>query len=175
MLEKCLSLSLSLSIYIYIYTSVDLCISMHKAMWIRSCGDIANVLYVMWLVVCFVVLFVLCLVFVIRKHAAQTTPHQLTLPFPFLIDFGFDLFCSSSAFYCTIFCLLVACLMLVSICFWMFFLASCWCHLGVILGSFWVSFWGHVGVIFGYLTGQPFKYASFSVLGRHLGPKLVPS
>ena len=58
----------------YKYTSVDLCISMHIAMWIRSCGDMANVLYVMWLVVSFVVLFVLCLVFVIHKHAAQTTP-----------------------------------------------------------------------------------------------------
>ena len=30
--------------YIYIYTSVDLCISMHRALWIKSYRDLALVL-----------------------------------------------------------------------------------------------------------------------------------
>ena len=75
----------------FIY-SADLCISMHKATWIRSCGEIANLPCAMWLAMCFVVLFVLYLLFVIRKHGAEAMPHWLTLPCPFLVDFGFDLF-----------------------------------------------------------------------------------
>ena len=31
-------------IYVYIYTRVDLCIYMHRALWIRSCIDLAVVL-----------------------------------------------------------------------------------------------------------------------------------
>ena len=30
-------------IYTHIYTSVDLCISMHRVLWIRSCRDLAIV------------------------------------------------------------------------------------------------------------------------------------
>ena len=41
-------------IHIYIYTSVDLCISMHSAVWTRSCSDLAEVLPVMRFVMCFV-------------------------------------------------------------------------------------------------------------------------
>ena len=52
-------------IYIYIYTSVDLCISMHRILWIRSCRDLAVVLSVMWFVIGVLSLylfFVSCLV-----------------------------------------------------------------------------------------------------------------
>ena len=43
--------------YIYIYTSVALCISMHRELWIRSCVDIAAVMPVMRFVKCFVLCF----------------------------------------------------------------------------------------------------------------------
>ena len=49
---------------LYIYTSVDLCISMHRALWIRSCVDLSVVLSVsgLSLVFCHVLRHVFCLV-----------------------------------------------------------------------------------------------------------------
>ena len=41
-------------IYIYIYTSADLCISMHRELWVRSCVDLAVVMPVTRFVKCFV-------------------------------------------------------------------------------------------------------------------------
>ena len=50
-------------IYIYIYTSVDLCISMHRELWIRSRVDPVVTLSVNRFVKCFVMYFDLRLVF----------------------------------------------------------------------------------------------------------------
>ena len=50
-------------IYIYIYTSVDLCISMHRELWIRSCVDLAAAMPVTWFVKCLVRCFDLSFVF----------------------------------------------------------------------------------------------------------------
>ena len=51
-------------LYIYIYTSVDLCISMHRELWIRSCSDVAAELSVRRSVQCFVMYIDLGFVFI---------------------------------------------------------------------------------------------------------------
>ena len=67
-------------IYIYIYTSVDLCISMHRELWIRSCSDLAVELSVRRFVKCFVMYLDLGFVFIVLEpvfgYLGGTTTNQ---------------------------------------------------------------------------------------------------
>ena len=66
--------------------------------------------------------------------------------------------------------------------FWDGFLWLCWCHFGLMLGSFWGhvgvilgSCWGHFGSFWRYLKGYRFLVPFFDRFGSLLGAKLSPS